>query len=154
MKLNTRIMKGSIDKTEHVDGGKKVTLYSEAALKALKYFELTIPKFSKGIASAEILTDEIKLIYPVEWAAVESKVSERAGAGKNIFPDLGRVNAQALIEAEEETRTRDGRLVTVYDPRVATIMRYLSATVPRFVVSKEAATLLESGLKKRYPNLF
>jgi len=154
MIINTHALKKAVSVTEQVDGGKKVTVYSKAALRALKYFELTIPSFSKGVVAALILEDEIRKHYPFEWAEIEQAVPEKNTMGDHEIPEITLINQTVLMQADEETATRDGRLVTVYDPRVATMLRYLAYTRPRFTRSKGAAELLELGLQNRFPNLF
>ncbi|MCK4938546.1 MAG: hypothetical protein KAR85_08075 [Methanosarcinales archaeon] len=59
-----------------------------------------------------------------------------------------------MEQALAETRTREGRIVTVYSPRLTALFRYLDYTTPRFSVSNHAAKLLEEILAREYPQMW
>ena len=145
----------AVAETMSANGGRKVTIYSNDSLRVLRYFELETPNFSKGIAAASVLEDELKKTYPDEWHLVIELVEpNRRDSRKAQLPEIDDIDLNILCEVEAEISIRDGRLVTTYNPQVAAVLRYLLKTQSRFSMSKTAAGLLESGLKRMYPVFF
>lgn len=155
MAIDKKILDEAVAETMTANGGRKVTIYSKDSLRVLRYFDLTTSNFSRGIAAAKVLEDELKIGYPEVWAAVIKLVSpNRRDARKAPLGECGEIDRAALCGAEAEASTRAGRLVAVYNPQVAAAMRYLQKTRKRLSMSKTAAGLLECGLVRMYPELF
>lgn len=155
MLINKKILDEAVAETMLANGGRKVTIYSNDSLRVLRYFEIATPNFSKGIAAASVLEDELKRIYPDEWSAVIKLVEpNRRDSRKAQLPEIDDIDLNIMCEVEAEISIRDGRLVTTYNPQVAAVLRYLLKTQSRFSMSKTAAGLLESGLKRMYPVFF
>lgn len=155
MKLNKKIFGDAADEVNMTVGGRKITIYSEQALKVLKYFELTIPRFSKGVVAAKVLEEVLRKKYKKEWKLAEKYVDTRSTIkSSQTIPELTTIDESAFNRAKEETKTRDGRLISVYSPKVSTVIRYLSKSIPKYAISKESAILLEEGLKERYPEFW
>lgn len=145
----------AVEETVGTDGSKMVTIYSKDGLRVLHYFEHTVPQYSKGISAAIAMEDELKIKHPKEWAAVSEYIGPSAGGLKDRWaPELGIIDADALCAADKKVKTRDGRLVSVYSPRVAAVMKYIMKTTPRVTISKKSANILEAGLARKYPGLF
>lgn len=145
----------AVAETMSANGGRKVTIYSSASLRVLRYFEIATPNFSKGIAAASVLEDELKKTYPDGWAAVIELVEpNRRDSRKAQLPEIDDIDLKVMCEVEAEISIRAGRLVSVYNPQVAAVLRYLLKTQSRFTISKTAAGLLESGLKRMHPVFF
>ena len=155
MSINKKVLDEAVAETMTANGGRKVTIYSNDSLRVLRYFEIAIPNFSKGIAAASVLEDELKKVYPYEWAAVIKLVEpNRRDLRKALLPEIGDIDLNIMCEVEAEISIRDGRLVSVYNPQVAAVLRYILKTQSRFSMSKTAARLLECGLKRMYPVFF
>ena len=155
MLINKKVLDEAVAETMSANGGRKVTIYSNNSLRILRYFEIATPNFSKGIAAASVLEDELKKVYPDEWAAVIELVEpNRRDSRKAQLPEIDDIDLNIMCEGEAEISIRDGRLVSVYNPQVAAVLRYILKTQSRFSMSKTAAGLLESGLKRMYPVFF
>lgn len=136
---------------------RKIALYSHKALVLLRYLELSNPKFSRGGAAGEKLTRVVPEHHPELWERIVSEVpapkekkSEWAGKAEQLkHPD-----ATVIEKAMSEAKTREGRIVTVYSPRLAALFRYLDHTTPRFSLSNHAAELLEEILAREYPEMW
>ena len=145
----------AVAETMSANGGRKVTIYSNDSLRVLRYFEIATPNFSKGIAAASVLEDELKETYPDEWSAVIKLVEpNRRDSRKAQLQEIDDIDLNIMCEVEAEISIRDGRLVSVYNPQAAAVLRYLLKTQSRFSMSKTAAGLLEDGLKRMYPGFF
>lgn len=152
MLINKKVLDEAVAEIMTANGGRKVTIYSNDSLRVLRYFELTTPNFSKGLSAASVLEDELKKGYPDEWAAVVELVGpNRRDSRKAPLPEIDDVDLDIMCEVEAEISTRDGRLVSIYNPQVAAVLRYLLKVQSRFSMSKAAAELLERGLEKMYP---
>ena len=155
MLINIKKLDEAVAETMSANGGRKITIYSNDSLRVLRYFEIETPNFSKGIAAASVLEDELKNIYHDEWAAVVKLVEpNKRDLRKAQLPEINDIDLNIMCGVEAEISTRDGRLITVYNPQVAAVLRYLLKTQSRFTMSKTAAGLLESGLKRMYPIFF
>ena len=155
MLINKKVLDEAVAETMSANGGRKVTIYSNDSLRVLRYFEIAIHNFSKGIAAASVLEDELKKTYPDEWAAVIELVEpNRRDSRKAQLQEIDDIDLNIMCEVEAEISIRDGRLVTTYNPQVAAVLRYLLKTRSRFSMSKTAAGLLEGGLKRMYPVFF
>lgn len=155
MLIDKKILDEAVAEIMTANGGRKVTIYSKDSLRVLRYFELITPNFSKGIAAASVLEDELKKGYPDEWAAVIELVEpNRRDSRKAPLPEIDDIDLDVMCGVEAEISTRDGRLVSIYNPQVAAVLRYLLKAQPRFSMSKMAAELLERGLGRMYPEFF
>jgi len=67
---------------------------------------------------------------------------------------LENVNLTILRQARSEATGKGNPVVGVWSARAKTLLRYLVLTKPRFKESKEAAGLLEDGLRKKYPQIW
>lgn len=135
---------------------KKITLYSRPAQIILRYLDLTIPQYSRSGAAAELLSEAIKEEYSDLWgricsAGVPNTVSLSKSYWHKRFP---KIDEKIWGQAVEETKPRVGRIITIFHPRVAAVMRYYTQTTPRYNLSKESATILERALSKKYADVW
>jgi len=93
------------------------------------------PRLGRGV---ENLFQEPSPKKPVEVAATK----------------LEDVNLTILRQARSEATAKGSPVVGVWSVRAKTLLRYLVMTKPRFKESKEAAGLLEDGLRKKYPQIW
>ena len=63
------------------------------------------------------------------------------------------LNLKALGEAIKGANS-NRQTVAVWSPIISATMWYLKKTTPEFSISDEARTILEEGLRKKYPELF
>ena len=63
------------------------------------------------------------------------------------------LNLKALGDALKGANS-NRQSIAVWSPKISAIMWYLKKTTPEFSISDEAKTILEEGLKKKYPELF
>ena len=155
MLINKKKLDEAVAETMSANGGRKVTIYSNDALRVLRYFEIETPNLSKGIAAAVVLECELKKVYPDEWAAVIKLVEpNRRDSRKAQLPEIDDIDLNTMCDVEAEISIIKGRLVSVYNPQVAAVLRYLLKTQSKFTMSKTAAGLLENGLKRMYPVFF
>lgn len=62
------------------------------------------------------------------------------------------LNLKALGDAIKGANS-NRQSIAVWSPKISAIMWYLKKTTPEFSISDEARTILEEGLKKKYPEL-
>ena len=55
---------------------------------------------------------------------------------------------QALNEADAKSK------ITIWNPEVSAVLRYMQLTTVRYSMSKEASVLLEKAVKKAYPDVW
>ena len=70
------------------------------------------------------------------------------------LPELGQIDKDELTIVDDIITHRDGRLVSVYSPRVSAVMRYLTSTKNAFKPGRVVAALLERGIEGDYPEFF
>jgi len=139
-------------------GGRIVVAYSKKSLEILKYFELTIPEFRKGVLASKVLEKKVQEHYPEEYECAVKSTSAGLLKGrsptKQENPVLDGIDEIILKQARDETKDRLGRLVSIYNHKITAVLRYFSKVTPRYSISHAAAILLEEGLKEIYPEFW
>ena len=134
---------------------KKIAVYSHKATILTRYLELSNPKFSRSGALAEKLTQVVIAQHPELWDRIIAEVPDakenRPSQWEGKAEQLQHPDPQLLKVAMAEAITRAGRTVTIYNPRLAALFKYLDHTTPRFSISSHAAGMLEEILSKEYP---
>ena len=62
------------------------------------------------------------------------------------------IDQNALIKAIDEAKSKSK--VTIWNPEVSAVLRYMQLTTVRYSMSKEASILLEKAVKKTYPDVW
>lgn len=62
------------------------------------------------------------------------------------------IDQNALIKAIDEAKNKSK--VTIWNPEVSAVLRYMQLTTVRYSMSKEASILLEKAVKKAYPDIW
>lgn len=153
-KVNREALEQAIGESDTYN--RKITIYSKPAAAVLRYMDLTIPLFSKAGAATEILQKVINKKYPEEWKAVVAQnIPAVRPLSKSYWPGKLEIKDKAAwAQATEEVSTRKGRIITIYSPRMAAVIRYIANTTPRFSMSKSSAEMLEKGIEERFPELW
>ena len=63
-----------------------------------------------------------------------------------------RINPQILQQALNEADAKSK--ITIWNPEVSAVLRYMQLTTVRYSMSKEASVLLEKAVKKAYPDVW
>jgi hypothetical protein len=63
-----------------------------------------------------------------------------------------RIDPQILQQALDEADAKSK--ITIWNPEVSAVLRYMQLTTVRYSMSKEASTLLEKAVKKAYPDVW
>jgi histone H3/H4 len=61
---------------------------------------------------------------------------------------MDEVMKRCIEEARKSPR------ISIWNPRVATVLRILKKTTPEFAMSREASKLLEEAVKSKYPEIW
>ena len=77
--------------------------------------------------------------------AVQSTESE-------VRTTKGAIDQNALLKAIDEAKSKSK--VTIWNPEVSAVLRYMQLTTVRYSMSKEASILLEKAVKKAYPDVW
>jgi len=182
--INKHELKQAVNNTMLTAGGRAFTVYSPDSMRVLSYFEHTLikkahdgPGFKKSEVVAHILEDMVASEYPEIWHDVclliqpnksgalvrcpkcktwhtIGTVAENVETQPFVMPVLGEIDYNVVKAVELEIKTKAGKLMSVYNPRVSAVMKYLSYTETKFAVSRAAADLLETGLAGFYPEFF
>jgi hypothetical protein len=78
-------------------------------------------------------------------AVVQTQGSDVRIAPARIDPQILQ---QALNEADAKSK------ITIWNPEVSAVLRYMQLTTVRYSMSKEASILLEKAVKKAYPDVW
>jgi hypothetical protein len=154
--INSEKVDELLSSLETSEKDKKLTIYSRPAATILRYLDLTQAQFSRAGAAAEIMEKEVQKEYKDLWNLFKDKgVLTTVKLERSYWPlDIKEADEKIWAQALEETNTRKGRLITIYHPRMAVVLRYLDLTTPRFSLSDEAGRLLENAMKKKVPGLW
>jgi hypothetical protein len=134
---------------------KKIPAYAPKVMAFLRYMEMQQAGFSRATAANEILEEVLATNYPELWAVVNRELPRIRDTGESNWAHVPtRVDGAIRAKAWAEVNKQGGELLTVYNPRAATIMRYFKATIPRFSTSGEITKMLEQYLSRQYPALW
>jgi hypothetical protein len=145
----------------------KITTHQPIAAIILRYFEMTIPRFSRSGAASELLEEKIAIKYPEIWREISKAMPGRKRKDRidelifketekvSYWPERFQLDKKVLKEAiHEADMISSGENITIFNPRIAALLRYLSMTTPKFSMSENIASLLKESLKERYPELW
>ena len=94
-------------------------------------------------AQAEVQSSKLELSHTE--AVVQTSESDARIAPARIDPQILQ---QALNEADAKSK------ITIWNPEVSAVLRYMQLTTVRYSMSKEASVLLEKAVKKAYPDVW
>jgi hypothetical protein len=72
---------------------------------------------------------------------------------ESLNQNVETLNLKALGEAVKGANS-NRQTIAVWSPVISAVMWYLKKTTPEFSISDEARTILEEGLKKKYPGIY
>ncbi|MBC2746252.1 MAG: hypothetical protein HF975_04450 [ANME-2 cluster archaeon] len=137
---------------------KKIALYSGKSAILARYFELSNPKFTRSGALGEKLCQIASEEYPELWDKIINEIPDakanKTSQWEGKADPLTGPDPALLESALSETLTKEGKTITIYNPRLAALFNYLSHTIPRFSISKTAAGMLEEILAREYPRMW
>jgi hypothetical protein len=97
------------------------------------------------VCSAESEVQSSKLEFQHTDTIVQTSDSDARIAPTRIDPQILQ---QALNEADAKSK------ITIWNPEVSAVLRYMQLTTVRYSMSKEASILLEKAVKKAYPDVW
>ena len=160
MDINKKELDRAIEEVQTNEFAERRTLYSDKAPIPIRYASITIisiPAFSMAAAAAELIEEQMLKDYSELYQHVIDvfglpEKSIHTQAFKNI--DVNNINKIKAEQAKEEVNTQSGKIIAIYNERIAAIIRYHMLTTPRYSISKELAALLEKRITNIHPGIW
>ena len=136
---------------------KRLTLYASKATIPIRYADITSPQFSMAGAAAGLIEEQMEVDYPelYEGTTKEFKKPHHSRSTHTIKKmDTSNIDPYMMKQAKKEAKSQSGKILAIYNERVATIIRYFMLTTPRYSISKELATLLEKRISNIHPGIW
>ncbi len=131
----------------------KITVYSPLIASFMRYKEITIPRFKLSPQTEGRLEQVLRRENLALWNAIKKNVhwNKRKDFQKpqeEGYPIVSPLVEQAIYEGMKYPK------VTVYSPIIASFMRYMELTTPRFKLSPAIESRMEPILKNEDPELW
>ncbi len=103
------------------------------------------------------------LLNGVKSKTLKPKTLNLKDEGLNLNDEVLSKNAESLKDKGFNLKvlgeavkgaTNNRQTVAVWSPTISAVLWYLKKTTPEFSISEEARAILETGLEKKYPDLY
>lgn len=89
---------------------------------------------------------------PEKEVVTDNSITDKKITDKSTSDQLSSISPDILNKAFEDGK-KNPRVV-VWSPRSSMVLRVLKKSIPEFSISKEASTLLEEAIKRKYPEIW
>lgn len=157
MEINKEYLNRAIEDVRNGRFTKRLTLYAPSTTIPIRYADITTPQFSMAGAAAGLIEEQMEGDYPELYESTikafgKPHPSRSTHTIKKM--DISNIDPHMAAQAKKEVERQSGKILAIYNERVATIIRYFMLTTPRYSISKELATLLEKRMSNIHPDIW
>ena len=105
-----------------------------------------------GLIEEQMAKDYSELYQYVVVSFGETHPSKSTQTVKDM--DINNLDPHIIMKAKKEVENPSGKILAIYNKRVAAIVRYFMLTVPRYSISKELGGLLEKRITAIHPEIW
>ena len=157
MNINKEELDRAIKEVQTGEFTKRLSLYTRTTTIPIRYADITTPLFSMAGAATGLIEEQMEKDYPELYQRAVGVFGEtRPSRSTQIIKDMdiNNLDPHMLAQAKKEAEHQSGKILAIYNERIAVIIRYFMLTTPRYSISKELTGLLKKRISKIHPEIW